>query len=226
VKNQAYHFEIKDIITQFVSAFNNIVISRYDKNKSVVDKLQVRYLYSPKERVLYDIINKAQHITLPAVAVSITGVSRDQDRVFNKLIGSYNPTGSTLDESSNVSKFIPSPVPINIEVSMSMITRYQTDMDQLLSNFIPYANPYIIISWPVPDVFAGELQEIRTEVLWSGDVSLEYPTEINSSQPYRVTADTSFTIKGWLFPAKTQLDGQNILYIETNFTPVTGFEYI
>ena len=121
---------------------------------------------------------------------------------------------------------MPSPVPVNIEVSMSMITRYQTDMDQILSNFIPYTNPYVILSWPIPAEISGELKEIRSEVLWSGDVSLTYPTELQATDPYRVTADTSFTIKGWLFPAKKQGDGPNIFYVETNFTPISGFDYI
>jgi hypothetical protein len=225
VKNQSYHWEIKDIITQFVSAFNNIIVNRYDKSKNIVDKIDVKYLYAPKERVLHDIVNKSQHITLPAVSVSITSISRDEQRVFNKIFGTYIPDG-TGNASSSVSNFIPSPVPVNIDISMSMITRYQTDMDQILSNFIPYTNPYIIISWPIPSGISGELKEIRTEVLWSGDISLTYPTELNASDRYRVTADTTFTIKGWIFPAKSQADGQNILYIETNFTPITGFDYI
>jgi len=225
VKNQSYYWEIKDIVTQFVSAFNNIIVNRYDKSKNIVDKLDVRYLYAPKDRVLHDLVNKSQHITLPAVAVTVTGVSRDEQRVFNKIYGTYTPDG-TLTTQSTVTNFMPSPIPVNIEVSMSMVARYQTDMDQILSNFIPYANPYIIISWPVPTEISSELREIRSEVLWSGDVSLEYPTELAPTDPYRVTADTSFTIKGWLFPAKTQSDSPNIFYVETNFTPISGFDYI
>jgi hypothetical protein len=221
VKVQSYHFEIKDIITQFVSAFNDIVINRYNKGRDIVDKIHVRYLYAPKERVLNDIVNKSQHITLPAVSVSITGISRDENRVFNKILG----TPASIGDAQSTTINTPSPVPINIEVSMSMISRYQTDMDQILSNFVPYTNPYIIISWPVPATISGQLQEIRTEVLWSGSISLQYPTELAATDSYRVTADTSFTIKGWLFPGKSSTLS-NIFYIETNFSPITGFEYI
>ena len=225
MKNPSYHWEIKDIITQFVSAFNDTIVNRYDKSKNIVDKIDVSYMYAPKERVLHDLVNKSQHIKLPAVSISITSVSRDESRVFNKIFGEYSPDGTSTTQSS-VTNFTPSPVPVNIDVSMSMITRYQTDMDQILSNFIPYSNPYIIISWPVPSAISGELREIRSEVLWSGNVSLTYLTELNATDRYRVTADTSFTIKGWLFPYKKQGDGPNIFYVETNFTPMTGFEYI
>jgi hypothetical protein len=226
VTNQPFYFEIKDLMVQFVSAFNNVVISRHNKDRAVVDKIQARYLYAPKQRVLHDLVNKAQHITLPAVAVSIGNIQRDETRVFNKIFGSYNYAGSTDEGIPTSSKYLPSPVPINIGVNMSILAKYQTDMDQILSNFIPYSNPYIIISWPLPQKIAGEIQEIRSEVEWSGSIDMTYPTDLDPNQPARVSADTTFTIKGWLFPDKTQSDGQNILYVDTKFTPVTGFDYI
>ena len=83
MKTQPYNFEIKDMVTQFVAAFNNVVIDRYNKSRSVVDKIKVKYLYAPKQRVLNDLVTKNQHVTLPAVAVSIGSVSRDEGRVFN-----------------------------------------------------------------------------------------------------------------------------------------------
>ena len=127
MKRQPYHFEIKDLITQFVAAFDDTVINRYNKDKSIADKIAVRYLYAPKQRVLNDLINKAQHITLPAVAISIASVGRDESRVFNKIFGQY---ASNPDDEST-SPYIPSPVPIDIEVNMSILTKFQTDMDQI-----------------------------------------------------------------------------------------------
>ena len=222
MKRQPYHFEIKNLVTQFVAAFDDTVINRYNKDKSIADKIAVRYLYAPKQRVLHDLINKNQHIILPAVAVSISSVSRDESRVFNKIFGQHIPNPS--DESS--SPHIPSPVPINIEINMSIITKFQTDMDQILSNFIPYNNPYIVVSWKVPTAISPVTQEIRSEVEWGGQMNLTYPEDLQPTAPYRVTADTTFTIKGWLFPEKVQADGPRIFYVESNFTSLTGFDYI
>ena len=219
VRDQPFYFEIKDLITQFVAAFNSVVINRYDKNR-VPDakKLRVSYVYSPKQRVIQDLVNMSMHITLPVIAVTIGGVARDNSRVFNKILGSFY-----ANNGSGSSDFLPQPVPINITVNMSILTKFQTDMDQILSNFVPYNNPYIIISWKVPDAFVAIPQEIRSEVLWSESVNMTYPTDIDSSTPYRVSADTSFTIKGWLFP-KSQGPANNIFVIDTNFIPVSGFE--
>ena len=218
MRDQPFYFEIKDLITQFVTAFNSVVINRYDKDRiPSEEKIRVSYVYAPKQRVIQDLVNKSMHITLPVIAVTIGGIQRDSSRVFNKILGSFyanNGVGTT--------DYLPQPVPINITVNMSILTKYQTDMDQILSNFIPYNNPYIIISWKIPSAFVQVPQEIRTEVLWSDNMSMTYPTDVDSSTPFRVSADTSFTIKGWLFP-KDQGGANNIFVIDANFIPVSGF---
>ncbi len=221
MKNQAYYFEIKDIVTQFVSAFNDVVINRYNKNKNVVDRINVRYVYAPKERVLHDLVNKSQHLSLPVVAISITSIGRDESRVFNKILGHYESTGVGTE-----SQFLPSPIPINLGIKMSILARYQTDLDQIISNFIPYNNPYIVISWKIPTELSPTLTEIRSEVLWDGSLAMTYPIEQQPNQAARVAADTTFEVKGWIFPGKETQNAKNILHINTHFTTVSGFEYI
>ena len=51
MKKSPYYFEIKDILTQFVTAFDDIVIKRYNIDRSIEDRISVRYVYSPKQRV-------------------------------------------------------------------------------------------------------------------------------------------------------------------------------
>lgn len=225
MKNYTYHFEIKDLITQFVNAFDNIVIKRFDMNRSAKSSIQVRYVYSPKQRVMYDLVNRAQNLTVPVVAISIANVSRDENRVFNKIGGFYYSQGNTLATETAKSDFYKSPVPVNITINMSILTKFQTDMDQIMSNFIPYNNPYIIISWKVPEAMVEDgfsvPQEIRSEVLWNGSIALSYPTDIAASEKYRIVGDTSFTIKGWLF-GDPIFPANNIFYIDSNFYNVSS----
>lgn len=218
MKNQSYFFEIKDLIIQFITAFDNVVINRYNSDRSVANKLQVRYVYSPKQRVVYDLVNLAQNITLPVISVSINSVSRSNERVFNNTRGFYFPNRSnSLSPYNSASNFVRMPIPVDISVSMSILAKYQTDLDQIISNFVPYTNPYIILSWQIAADFGlSQPYEIRSEVLWGGTISLTYPTDIAASQKYRVSGDTSFVIKGWLFPAVSQ-PVSNIYYIDSNF---------
>lgn len=218
MKDYTYSFEIKDLLTQFLCAFDDTIIKRYDKDRNAKELIEVRYVLAPKQRVMYDIINKAQNLTLPVVALNVTGISRDQSRVFNKLDSTYN----TLNKHQ--SKVL-MPIPINIEVSMSILARYMQDMDQIISNFVPFSNPYIILTWKEPTNVPDQVLEIRSEVLWSGSISLTEPTDLAASDKFRIVGDTSFTIKGWLFRNKNELSSQ-IYFIDANFMAVSGSKII
>ena len=52
------------MVTQFIAAFDDVVIARYNKDRQKQDQINVRYIYAPKERVMYDIINQNKTITL------------------------------------------------------------------------------------------------------------------------------------------------------------------
>jgi len=226
MKNQYYGFELKDMVRQFITAFNSIVINRYNKSKTVVDQLKVGFYYGPKERALNDVVNKAASLKLPVIAVHYTSVTRDSERVFNKIPGFYYSKASEQDQGALTSDYLPTPIPVNIGINMSILTKFQTDMDQILSNFVPYNNPYIIISWKVPSSqnMASDL-EIRTEVEWSGNISLDYPVNVSGTQPARIEASTDFTMKGWLFKKNNIDNAKNIFVIDQQYIPVNTFNY-
>ncbi len=217
MKKYTYNFEIKDLLTQFIAAFDDTVIKRYNKNREAEQEIAVRYVMAPKQRIMYDIINKAQNLKLPVVSVDLAGVSYDTERVFNKL-DNFDNYGEGTASAINT------PVPVNLEVNMSILCRYMSDMDQILSNFVPYTNPYIVLAWrePVDQALlsAGEVPfnpiEIRSEVLWSQNISMNSPTDTTYSEKFRIVADTSFTIKGWMF--RNENDRSNPIYfIDMNF---------
>ena len=227
MKKYTYNFEIKDLLTQFVAAFDDTVIKRFNGQRNERQKIQVRYVFAPKQRVMYDIINKAQNITLPVVTVDLTSVSYDSSRAFNKV----NKIHSYITEEKSVS--MPMPTPINLTVNMSILGKYMQDVEQIITNFAPYTNPYIIIAWKEPSTVANPL-EIRTEVLWDENITINCPTETTYSEKFRIVADTSFTIKGWLFKDENVEDSP-IYFIENNFIaldanwslkqPITALDY-
>lgn len=215
MKKYTYNFEIKDLLTQFVAAFDDTVIKRFNRSDEAEQEVAVRYVMAPKQRIMHDIINKAQNIKLPVVAVDLAGVSYDTDRVFNKL-GNFD-NYANVDSASTIG----TPTPVNLSVNMSIMCRYMQDMEQILSNFVPYTNPYIVLAWkePVSDARGndtGDVIEIRSEVMWSQDIGLNTPKDTTYSEKFRIIADTSFTIKGWLFRNKNET-ANPIWFIDTNF---------
>ena len=222
MRQYSYYFEVKDLVLQFLAAFDNVVIKRYDKNRNPLTTQQVRYVYAPKQRVLFDLVNPAQNVTLPCISITINSISRDNNRVFNKNAGFYAHGTPTERAPGGQSYYYKAPVPVNIDISMSIIARYQSDMDQILSNFVPFNNPYIILSWTIPKEFnLPYTQEIRTEVAWSGNINLEYPTDIIGQQKAQIIANTGFIIKGFLFP-DPENPTNNIFRIDVSMTAVSA----
>ena len=224
MKNYTYGFEVQTLLTNFIGAFNDIIIRRYDNQNNVVPSLsaiKVNYVYAPKTRV-YQVLNNPAPggLKLPVVSVTIGSISRDNTRVFNKIQGFDAPYISNID-TLNYDKTIPQPVPINIVVNMSILTKFQLDMDQIISNFLPYSDPYVILSWKMPHLDPRFPLEIRSEVLWSGNVNITYPIDLTGTQPYKISAETSFTIKGFMFKKEGNPIGKIYVidsdYSTTNF---------
>lgn len=216
MKKRPFYFEIKNLITQFMGAFNDIAIKRFDKDRnSDGEYIGVGFLYTPKQRVINDILTASRTIPLPAISISIASIQRDPERVFNKLDGHVIGTSTKEDTL----RLIPQPVPINIAINMSIIARYQSDIEQIISNFVPYCDPYIAVSWKLPTTENTSYQrEMRTIIEWGGNLAIQYPVELTTSQLARVVCDTTFTIKGWLFK---QIDSSysKIFNIDTNLIP-------
>lgn len=234
MKNYTFGFEVQTLLEQFIGAFNDVIIKRFDNTNTVVGPtsgFKVSYVYSPKQRIYNSLQNPAPGgLTAPVIAVSIASLARDPARVFNKTEGFK----IDYEDASNgaLKKKILQPVPINIGVNMTIVTRYQLDMDQILTNFIPYCDPYIVISWKLPQNAIEPKYhlpyEIRTEVLWGGNINLQYPDNLGPTQPFRITADTSFLIKGWMFKDSNELIKKiytiDSRYYDTDFssTPETS----
>lgn len=119
-------------------------------------------------------------------------VSRDSERV--------NDLNSELLEQPATGDFDPArtkPNPINLTFELSIVTKYQSDCDQILCNFIPFTSPdfYVVIKHPKEPEW-----KLKTQIVWDGSINLDWPREIPPNEAYRCTATTTFVAKTWLFP--------------------------
>lgn len=204
-------------LTQFTAAFDDCVVWRYDKNFEKKEKINVRYIFGPKNRVLYDIVNQAKNITLPVVSIDQTNVKRDSSRIQFK---DQKITRRNLSDNS-ISR-IPSPIPVTMDLNVSIVANYKEDIDQIAANILQWFNPYIIISCKIPEEFGMDfIDEIRTEATWDGAVNYENPTNIDASEKYKIVGNTTFNVKGWIFPA-LETPQAPIYVVNTNFVAVSS----
>lgn len=211
-----YFREQLNVLTQFAAAFDGAFVYRYTKDFSAKEKINVRYVFGPKHRVLYDIVNQAKNITLPVISLNQTNIRRDSSRIqFKDQRMTFRHRGDP-----NVS-IIPSPIPITMDVDVSIVANYKEDIDQIVQNIIPWSNPYFIIAWKIPEEFGLDfISELRTECTWSGDVSYETPINIDKDAKYKIVGNTSFNVKGWIFPPFEAPQGP-IYVVNTNFVAVS-----
>ena len=205
-----------------MNALSDIIVKRFNIHREPQDQIKTRLVYAPKQRVLADLLDKDQNLQLPVAAVYIGGLSRDTSRVQNKILGTFTPgpagTGTYRNDST--------PLPVDLGLNLTIATRFQADMDQIISNIIPYINPYFVVSWRTagrPD------NEIRSNVFWDGQVNFSYPFDIAATQVAKVIADLSFTFKGWMFQALSEDNIGSIYTINTTYngdSPGIPIEYL
>lgn len=214
MRTYTYHNEIKILLAQVLNALGDLVIRRLNEQNDTLytDMIDVSLRYSPKQRVLHDLVNANQHIQLPTMCLSIAGISFQKERAFNKIMG------FTVDQQylSAGGRF-PQPVPVDLRLNFSILTRYARDLEQILTCIFSQFFPYIVISYRHPDLE----HEVRCLVEWDGNINVQYPLEINATQPYRIEADSSFVVKGWIYRNASNPWGI-IHHVDASFTAVSA----
>lgn len=175
----------------------------------------MRYVFAPKERVMYDIVNRAQNITLPVVAVDVTNIQRDPSRVFNKQ-DSFHHNTTQNNTPGSITQYR-TPVPVQISVSLSILAGYQLDLEQIASNFMAYFNPYVILATKVPTDLGPEYDlEVRTKATWDGSLGIQTPTNTTYADKFRRVGEASFVLDAWIYPEAVD-DLKPIYFIDANF---------
>lgn len=208
-----YNFEITRALKSLESALDDIEIRTYnDRTKEYKDRIKVNVKYGPKSRILEDLKGQPDTIKFPTVALSPGGMGRDAERVKNKL-------DDILYENEDGTFYNVQAIPWNIKVNMTILAKYYGDIEQIIQNFALFFNPYIVVSQKE----AQTNNELRIEIFWDGgDIRLESLDPLPNNKEQRITAETSFTIKTWLFRVKKD-PVYKICSINESIIPVDKF---
>lgn len=208
---RSYNKETKLAIAAMLSVFNNIVISRFDKNGNEIKKITVPCRYASESKIVKSIRNKDKALQLPIIAISRTGQERDMDRVCDlhktfftqgKLYSHSQIMDPKLSKGQREQRYYSydfrrdQPQPINISFSVKIWAAYEEDLNQILSNFIPFFRPYIVVSSYHP---YNKLEIIRNKIIWDGNIDNELPEDLDSGAPEEWKATVNFTYQTWFW---------------------------
>lgn len=208
-----YGFEIESILKQFTALIDKAIVLRYEKvenERRLVQTIQPMYKFATKSRALLLSLNSAKNFTLPCVVIEVTSIKGDKTRLTNKqsIISRIDPT--------NISEGYKYPTPIEISVTVNIITKYKTDLFQIYGNLAAKFQPECFISWIVPtQERVKRIEELRNKVEWDFNLDIDSKETLKEEEEERYTGKMSFNIQGWLFHNPRDFMKNTILDIGT-----------
>jgi hypothetical protein len=129
------------------------------------------------------------------MALSFNGVKRANERNRNKDSTYVNKAVTPDGGYPTISQ----PTPVDLDLTLEIVSVFEEDLHQIINNFVAYFNPYVSISWKEP--FTG--QELITKVYWSGSASYDtkIPLPSDESDIYRAT--TQFTAESYIWKVES-----------------------
>lgn len=137
-----YHEILRKTIIGFGSLFNQIQIKHTNDSDQVVSTMQVPLAYGPTEKFLARLrqdadLNKPVQLSLPRMSFEFVGLDYDRSR---KVTTAQSFLTAASSDKKKVRKSY-MPVPYNMTFELSVYTKKNDDMLQIVEQILPYFQP-------------------------------------------------------------------------------------
>ena len=195
-----YNEIFRSVIIGFGSIFNGIEVK---KSNSVI---KVPLAYGPTQKFLARMqqeadLNKPISITMPRMSFEFLGLQYDPTRKSTQTQTIINQT----PDGANVKKNY-LPVPYNMRFELSIMTKLNDDMLQIIEQILPYFQP----AYQVPINFLGNLKEKRDVPIQLDNISMEDDYEGNFDTRRALIYTLQFAAKTTLFGPISDVTGKVI----------------
>jgi hypothetical protein len=155
-----YHEIFRKTIIAFGSLFNNINIKHVDDSNNVSSVIKVPLAYGPIQKFLARLeqsqdLNRPVQMSLPRMSFEFVGLSYDTSRKVSSTQTFLS--GLSSDKTSPRSVFMP--VPYTMQFELSVMTKLNDDMLQIIEQILPYFQPGYNITIDLLDTL-GEKRDI------------------------------------------------------------------
>ena len=199
-----YHQIFRKSIIAFGTLFNNIVIKRKSSSRKdgALESLKVPVQYGPYQKYLAMIAaeptpeRQSMQITLPRMSFEIKGLHYDPSRklVPTQMVRSVPKKGSDAEgKPVQYAQYLP--VPYNLDIELSILSKTQDDGLQILEQILPNFHPSLNVSIEVIE----ETQEERDIAVVLNGVGYTDDYEGDYTQRRTLIWTLNFTVKTYLF---------------------------
>ena len=187
----------------------------HHKNESdnTVSVIQVPIAYGPTQKFLARMqqeanLNRPIQITLPRMSFEFTSLQYDPTRKTTKTqtFLAVTPDGTQV-------KRVYQPVPYNMGFELSIYTKLNDDMLQIIEQILPYFQPHYNLSIK----FLGNLNEIRDIPVQLETVNMDDDYEGNFETRRALVYTLQFTAKTYLYGPVADVSGDIIRKVTVGY---------
>ena len=191
-----YHEILRKTVISFGTLFNNIDIKKTDSSDNVTSVVKVPLAYGPMQKFLARLeqspdLNKSSQITLPRMSFEMTGISYDSSR---KVTTTQTFLSGTTEDGTDIRKNY-MPVPYNVEFELSIYTKINDEMLQIVEQILPYFQPQYTMSVNLIDTI-GEKRDVPIIL---NSISMDDQYEGNFETRRSLIYTLRFTAKTYIF---------------------------
>jgi hypothetical protein len=190
-----YHEILRKTIVSFGTLFNEMSVQRTNNDGEVTSIIKVPLAYSSTQKFLARIeqspdLNKPVQTTLPRMSFEFNGLYYDSQRKVTTT-----QYFVTKDTESNGLRRSYMPVPYNMEFELSIYTKTNDDMLQIVEQILPYFQPHFTLTVDLVDKI-GEKRDIPVVL---NSISMDDSYEGDFSDRRALIYTLKFTAKTYLF---------------------------
>lgn len=189
-----YNEVFRSVIIGFGTLFNGIEVRHKDGDNDTFSVIQVPLAYGPTQKFLARMeqeanLNRPVQVTLPRMSFEFTNLEYDPSRKVTQTqtIVTETPDGSI--------KRTYVPVPYNMTVQLSIMTKLNDDMLQIVEQILPYFQP----AYSLPIKFLGNLNEVKYVPVNLDTIQMEDDYEGNFDTRRALVYTLTFTAKTYVY---------------------------
>ena len=190
-----YNEIFRSVIIGFGSLFNGIQIHHKDENGSTFSVIKVPLAYGPTQKFLARLkqnpdLNAPVQMTLPRMSFEFTNLEYDSSR---KSTQTQTVVYTSSDGTETKKVYLP--VPYNMTITLSIYTKLNDDMLQIIEQIVPYFQP----GYTLPIKFLGNLNEVINVPVQLDNIDMSDDYEGNFDTRRALIYTLTFTAKTYVF---------------------------
>lgn len=192
-----YHEILRKVIISFGTMFNGLVIKKDNDGDKVFSEIRVPLAYGPTQKFLARLeqdatLKKGTQISLPRMSFEFLGLQYDQSR---KLTTTQTFVTRNADSDKTGVKKAFMPVPYNMSFELSIYTKLNDDMLQILEQILPNFQPGYTVSIKLLE----DVAEKRDVPIILENISMQDDYEGDFSTRRALIYTLRFSAKTYLF---------------------------